>query len=260
MPGFEGDHHGPALPIQLYQLGDVNPQRSGGPGAPLAMRLFIEAVLYAPYVERQAGQPVAFNVTLRQLLDGLYPGARQPRPTEYWPRLLKARATLDALEIPWHDPATGRGGFQRIVLMSGLPPKPIPLHDEADFIVDLPPGSGDGPFVPQSLSEWGAKSSVAYTTLLNLSYEWWNPGVTRMRTPSGMWVQVQDPQRYRELSDADVVAITRPLSSRQRGRELVTEGWETLHKLEKAGELRIVGRRVLPPPPPKQPTDPAQCR
>ena len=81
-----------------------------------------------------------------------------------------------------------------------------------------------------------------------------------MRTPSGMWVQVQDPQRYRELSDADVVAITRPLSSRQRGRELVTEGWETLHKLEKAGELRIVGRRVLPPPPPKQPTDPAQCR
>ena len=51
--------------------------------------------------------------------------------------------------------------------------------------VERPAGSGDGPFVPQSLNEWGAKSSVAYTTLLNLSYEWWNPGVTRMQLRDG---------------------------------------------------------------------------
>ena len=93
MPGFEyADYDGPALPLTLYELGQDNPHRGGGPAAPLALRLFVEAVLAAPYDQRNAGQPVALQVTLRDLLDRLYPGPRKPRPNEYWQLVTLARA------------------------------------------------------------------------------------------------------------------------------------------------------------------------
>ena len=71
--------------------------------------------------------------------------------------------------------------------------------------------------------------------------------MTRHPVRGGHWLQAQDPERYPELSDADVVAITRPLSARAARRNLAIEGWETLRELEDAGELRIEGRRTLPP-------------
>ena len=71
--------------------------------------------------------------------------------------------------------------------------------------------------------------------MLNLAYRWFDPGVTRHPVPGGRWVQVQDPKRYPALSDADVVAITGPLSARAARRNLAVEGWEVLRKLEDAG-------------------------
>ena len=252
MPGFElADYEGPALPLALYQLGQDNPQRGGGRGAPLALRLFVEAVLAAPYDERNAGQPVALQVTLRDLLDRLYPGPRRPKPTEYWPRLMSAVEALDTMDarIPWHDPETGRGDLRRVVSVGGIPRGPGALDDVVRMVVDLPPGSGPGPKVSPTLGAWGAKSAPAYSAMLNLAYRWFDPGVTRHPVPGGHWLQVQDPKRYPALSDADVVAITRPLSARAARRKLAVEGWEVLRKLEDAGELRIEDRRVLPPAP-----------
>ena len=254
LPGFEvADSEGPALPLALYQLGEDYPERGGGPAAPLALRLFVEAVLAAPYDERNAGQPVVLQVTLRDLLDRLYPGPRRPRPNEYWPRLMSAVEALDTMDarIPWHDPETGRGDLRRVVSVGGIPRGPGALDDVVRMIVDLPPGSGPGPLVSPTLGEWGAKSAPAYTAMLNLAYRWFYPGVTRI--PVGdrdHWVQLQDPKLYPALSDADVVAITRPLSARAARRNLAVEGWTVLRKLEAAGELRIEGRRVLPPLPP----------
>ena len=252
LPGFEvADSEGPALPLALYQLGEDNPERGGGRGAPLALRLFVEAVLAAPYDERNAGQPVVLQVTLRDLLDRLYPGPRRPKPNEYWPRLMSAVEALDRMDarIPWHDPETGRGGLRRIVSVGDIPRGPGALDDVVRMIVDLPPGSGPGPKVSPTLGAWGAKSAPAYTAMLNLAYRWFYPGVTRLPVGGGHWIQAQDPKRYPALSDADVVAITRPLSARAARRKLVVEGWEVLRKLEAAGELRIESGRVLPPAP-----------
>ena len=252
LPGFEfADYEGPALPLALYQLGEDNPERGGGRGAPLALRLFVEAVLAAPYDERNAGQPVVLQVTLRDLLDRLYPGPRRPKPNEYWPRLMSAVEALDRMDarIPWHDPETGRGGLRRIVSVGDIPRGPGALDDVVRMIVDLPPGSGPGPKVSPTLGAWGAKSAPAYTAMLNLAYRWFYPGVTRLPVGGGHWIQTQDPKRYPALSDADVVAITRPLSARAARRKLVVEGWEVLRKLEAAGELRIESGRVLPPAP-----------
>ena len=172
MSGFEtAENDGPALPLALYSLGNDTPTRGGGRGAPLALRLFIEAVLAAPYAERDNGQPVALSVPLRELLQRLYPGPRIPRPTEYWPRLMRAVETLDTMDarIPWHDPTTGRGGNRRVVSVGDIPRHPRALDDVVRVVVDLPPGSGPGPIVPPTLAAWGVRSAPAYNALLNLA-------------------------------------------------------------------------------------------
>ena len=243
---------GPALPLALYQLGNANPQRGGGPGAPLALRLFVESVLATPLHTRPPGQPIAINLTLRELLDRLYPGQR-PSPARYWPRLMHAAEVLDNTRIPWIDPETGKGGRRHVVSVGDIPRGPSALDDNVQLIVNLPPGSGPGPQVSPHLHRWGAKSASAYNGLLNLAYRWWDPGITRVpvkpknpRHKPG-WAQVyKDPERYPELTDNDVVAITRPLSANKQRRHLVAKGWETLQELERAGELRIEGRRVMP--------------
>ena len=57
MPGFgETDFDGPALPLALYGLGDTNLQHGGGRGAPLALRLFVEAVLAVRLEDRRNRQ------------------------------------------------------------------------------------------------------------------------------------------------------------------------------------------------------------
>ena len=187
--------------------------------------------------------------TAKQPDKQLYPGPRRPRPNECWPRLMRAAAALDTMDarIPWHDPTTGRGGLRRVVSMGDIPRGPDALDDNVRFVVDLPPGSGPGPVVPPTLGAWGARSAPAYTALLNLAYRWFDPGVTRYPVGGGHWLQTLDPKRYPELTDTDVVNITRPLTARADRRHLVSEGWGTLRELEAARELRIDGRRVFAP-------------
>ena len=62
--------------------------------------------------------------------------------------------------------------------------------------------------VTPTLGWSGAKSAPAYNALLNLAFGWWDPGVTRHPVAGGHWLQAQNPTRYPELSDGDVVAIT----------------------------------------------------
>ena len=178
MPGFDHENEGPARPLALYQLGEDNPQRGGGPAAPLALRLFVEAVLAAPYDERNAGQPIALQVTLRDLLDRLYPGPRRPKPNEYWPRLMSAVEALDSMDarIPWHDPETGRGGLRRIVSVGDIPRGPGALDDVVRMIVDLPPGSGPGPKWSPTLGAWGGEVRSGPTAPCSI---WPTDGSTR---------------------------------------------------------------------------------
>ena len=118
------------------------------------------------------------------------------------------------------------------------------------IIVDLPPGSGNGPQVSDKLRLWGVKSAPAYRLLINLSYQWHNPGVTKIPVGKGKtrhWVQVDDPDRYTIISDTELVALTFPTtSSKSEGRK-PGEAWGYVRQLEKAGELRIVQGKILPP-------------
>ena len=249
LPGFGRTAASPALPLALYDLG-------GGPAskaqpAPLALRLFVEAILAVPYEARDRGQPVALQATLRELLHWLYPNERRPRPNEYWPRLWEAAKALDSAEarIPWCDTETGTAGVRRVVSITDFGAGG--LEDQVRIIVDLPPGSGAGPRVSDNLRVWGARSAVGYRLLLNLAYRWWDPGNTVIPSGRGRnrrWSQVDDPARYTPIGDSELIDLAFPASSMVRRRHLLERARGALVELADAGELRIVDGKVLPPP------------
>ena len=257
LPGFkESTAIGPCLPLALYDLGDA-PATSRGPAAPLPLRLFVESVLAVPIDSRDAHTPVAMRVTLRQMLDWLYPSQRKPRPNEYWPRLMAAFEALEspAARIPWYDPETGRGGSRRIVNISDIPRGPAKLDDLISIIVDLPPGSGNGPQVSDNLRQWGIKSAAGYRALLNLAYRWFEPGRTHFPVGRGRrryWTQVSDPERYPPLTEDEIIALCFPTSARSARRNVLSDARKVIRQLEQSGELRVVEgsgstMRILPP-------------
>ena len=251
MPGFaNADTPSPALPLALYDLG-AGPTISPGRGAPLALRMFVESVLSVPMQEREKGQPVAMSVSLREFLKWLYP-TRTPSPAEYWPRLMAAVEALDSWDarVPLYDPQTKRNELRRVVSVGGIPRGPGALDESVRIIVDLPPGSGNGPQVSNNLRLWGVKSAPAYRLLINLAYQWHNPGVTKIPVGKGKarrWVQVDDPERYPTVTDADLVFLTFPTMSSRSERRKPGEAWGYVRQLEKAGELRVVNGKILPP-------------
>ena len=250
MPGFaKPDTPSPALPLALYDLG-AGPAISPGKGAPLALRMFVESVLSVPMDERERGLPVAMSVSLRDFLKWLYP-TRTPSPAEYWPRLMSAVEALDSWDarVPLYDPQTKRSDLRRVVSVGGIPRGPGALDESVRIIVDLPPGSGHGPQVSDNLRIWGVKSAPAYRLLINLAYQWHNPGVTKVPVGKGKgrhWVQVDDPDRYPVINDAELVGLTFPTTRRHRGRRSA-EALAVAKQLEKAGELRFVEGKILPP-------------
>ena len=251
MPGFDSaDTPSPALPLALYDLG-AGPTISPGRGAPLALRMFVESVLSVPMQERERGQPVAMSVSLREFLKWLYP-SRTPSPAEYWPRLMAAVEALDSWDarVPLYDPQTKRSELRRVVSVGGIPRGPGALDESVRIIVDLPPGSGNGPQVSDKLRLWGVKSAPAYRLLINLAYQWHNPGVTKIPIGKGKarhWVQVDDPERYPVIADDDLVFLTFPTMSSRSERRKPGEAWGYVRQLEKAGELRVVDGKILPP-------------
>ena len=257
LPGFkESTAVGPCLPLVLYDLGD-GPSTSRGPAAPLPLRLFVEAVLAVPMDSRDAHNPVAMRVTLRDMLRWLYPSFRKPRPNEYWPRLMAAFESLEspAARIPWYDPETGQGGMRRIVSISDIPRGPAKLDDLISIIVDLPPGSGHGPQVSDNLRHWGVKSAAGYRALLNLAYRWFEPGRTHYPVGRGKrryWAQTDDPERYPPVTDEELITLCFPTSARSARRNILSDARKVISNLEHAGELRLAEGpdseiRILPP-------------
>ena len=251
LPGFGVDRRLPALPLALYELGGGTASHSRAAALPL--RMFIQSVIAVPQQDRGTGRPVALEeVTLREFLAWFWPN-RRPTPEEYWPALVDAADQLFRLRIPLVDPETGRGHLRQMVNISGIPRGPDALDDTVRVVVDLPADSARGPQLSDNLRYWGNWSAPAYRALINLAYLWYEPGVTihpvgRKRAGKGQfWVQSQDPDRYPELSDQDLIDICYPVTETKNRRVLLQRSRGTIEKLEGAGELRIDGRRVLPP-------------
>lgn len=254
LPGFKDPTiPAPSLPVALYDLGAAAAAERRGQGAPLALRLFVESVLAVPPVRRN-GEPAALSVPLRDLLAWLYPNPKRPRrPNEYWPRLMAAVDALDSPEarIEWYDHDSGRGGRRRVVAVGDIPRGPDALDDLVRIIVDLPPGSEAGPQVADNLRRWGVRSGPAYRLLLNLAYQWHDPGRTLRPVRGGAhWLRVDDPERYECTEDADLVRLVYGPDPTGRFDEQLRGARNAARLLADAGEIRIIedehGRKYLP--------------
>lgn len=252
LPVLERDIEGPLLPLALYNLLAAPGCRKGGHGsADLALRIYVEglcSVMQRDW-QRSERRPVLVSTTLREFLTWFYLN-RRPRPSEYWPRLMAACAALDREEsrVPWRDQDTGQSGLRRVVSLADIPRGPEALDDSVGLAVHLPPGSTCGPKIQRSrMRYWGYTSEPAYRALIALAYQWHRPGRTRV-PGNGGWVQSQDPDAYEEYSPNRIIELCYPTSVHSNRRMLVSRAWKVLRRLEAAGDARIVGNRILPPP------------
>ena len=222
----------------------------------MPLRLWIEAILSVPLDDRLEDHPVVMSVTLREFLSWLYPGERQPRPSEYWPALNKAILALDSVDarIPWEDPLTGRGGLRRVVSVGDIPRGPGKLDDLITVIVHLPPGSGVGPVIDrQRLRFWGTRSAPAYRAMLGLAYRWFDPGKTRIPLENGRyWHQSDRPQDYDKLTEKELLTLCFPTSQQKSRRLLLQRANKVIQNLAEAGDIRNINGHILPP---KKPTE-----
>ena len=256
LPGFgvADPPRSPCLPLAWYDLGEL--PGATNQAAPLALRTIVESCAAVRLGDRDIGVPVVLSVTLREFLAWLYPG-RRPSPAEYWPRLMAASEALDSFEarFPFEDPETGRGGLQRIVSLGTIPRGPGALDDMIRIIVDLPPGSGPGPILPASLRRWGVKSAPAYRLLLNLAFDWFEPGRTHAPVGKGErrhWARSYDHTRYPAMGHGMLVERAFPTSANRDRWHLTHRADKALAKLQAAGDVQVVmidehRFRVLPP-------------
>ena len=131
----------------------------------------------------------------------------------------------------------------------------VAVRDEGIFqrVLKVPAETGEQPLV--SLTEaWSKRTRPVdeYTALLNLAYWWHEPGTTL--TPAGKgkgrrWLQSRDPKRYRKPTDRELINLVFPMSADKARRRLLSRAEEALAALAKAGEVRMVDGRLLPPKP-----------
>ena len=256
LPGFGRERKLPALPLALYHLG-LGRRAPGhrGQGAPVALRLFIESMLAYPYGERDEHGAVRLDTTLSALMRTIWP--EQPPRSANMRRLWAASAALDLPEarIPFLNPGGRSSSLRRVVDILDIPDRFDP-EAPVVFRVALPPGVGDGPTMPKALHAWGARSAAAYNLLINLAFEWHQPGKLRRPVRGGKhWLPIQDPARYPDLNDDDLIDLCFPDGGAKRRRVLLSEARAALGFIVAAGGVRVVSgsrsinRKLLPPPP-----------
>ena len=258
LPGFEDGRvigRIPVLPVNLYDLGVEAGEARGGRGAaPIPARVLVKLAAAPSSLVRHGERFVSYKITLRDLRDALYPPERldgctrkPPNVGRLWPRIREAiRVINQDARIPILDPQTGYGHFHHILRINenfGL----IDLDMPIGVVLDIPPEVEGGVQLPSRLDQWGAESAPAYRALLGLSFLWHEPGRTHAPTKGGRWLRRTSLDTYEPLDDDDVIALAYPSSTKANRRELKRRAWRAMLTLEEHGELRIEGRRILPP-------------
>ena len=253
--GFaEEGERGPTLPANVWTMGLADAEKRGAV-VPLALRIWIAAVLHTPMHARHGNYPILLNqsdgsaLTLRRFLRWVYP-SRPPKPNEYWPRILRAREVINATELPYAD-ARGNLWGRQVVRLDTPYTRPG-LDDPWPTTVHLPPGDGTGARVAfERLQYWWTRDAAATRALINLAYRWHIEGKRMMPAPGGNhWLQLRDPKLYDRLTDADIDALCFPPGTGdKRRRHRIAEGRRVLDKLAREGDAEWRDGRLLPPPP-----------
>lgn len=159
---------GPAPWLQVFdRLGGSSME--AGRGAPLALRLWVEALAWAPPAARW-GRLVDVELEVRDLVEALWPDGWNRG--KQLPRLREACAAVNGLG--WFGDAEGRTEWAP-VLFRRRPGVAATLNDLVLLQVQLPPVDGAGAgarFNRETLRRLGLRSAPAYRLYLGLVAEW----------------------------------------------------------------------------------------
>ena len=194
------------------------PLRNPGHGAPLDLRLLVQAVL-AVRREDRGREAVRMAVSVGDLLDGLYPrrGKRpQRRLAQHWPKIEAALMRLRDYVVP--DEADGRwfiAALRRMPSAHGV--LPASLDSLVLLDVSLPPAwSPNGPPVSLPwLIEAGVRSGPEFRAYIAAQTLLWQPGTTRRPLPGkrkpgqpSRWGWSRTPADYPVLTADDFRHLT----------------------------------------------------
>jgi hypothetical protein len=220
-----------------------------GAVVPLALRIWVAAVLHTPLNARRSRHPIELvDLTLRKFLAWVYTGKTLPQPARYWPPLLKAREVINSTELPFEYAGNL---WSRPVVTLATPLTRPGLDDPWPVTVHLPPGDGNGPPITFSrLQHWSVGDAACYRALINLAYRWHIEGKRLMPAPRGShWLQRRVPKLYDKLTDNDVDAICYPPGTGAKRRDQrIADARAALDKLVRSGDAVSVEGRLLPPP------------
>lgn len=179
----------PALPVQLYDQAGGALQTKGG-GAPIALRLFFEALMSVRRDQRTEHQTTELTVTLRDLVDWIWPNGwnrRRNLPVLSW-----ALKDLGELRIEWQR------RLWNLVVARTLPTWETRLDDPIVLHVFSLPGSDRGPIIDRFyLRLCGLDSAPSYRSLLRIAYLWDDAKAKR----GGRRVYATRPQVLRDKQD-----------------------------------------------------------
>ncbi len=149
------------LRVPLLELADATGVRSmaQGRGAPLDLRLVVEAVLSVG-MESRADAAVRIVWTVRELLEALEPAHPRGGILSAWGRVRAAVLSAGERWIPWLD-----GGRWWLLRVRGEPGERPALTDPVVVEVAIPPGSAAGPKVDRAgLRRAALRSAPVYRT------------------------------------------------------------------------------------------------
>ena len=245
---YAGEWLASALPVELYL--------TRGRGAPLDIRLGLEAILSVRPEDRR-GHPAALGPwPWKRWLERVYPGRKaSSNATRVWPGLQRALGCLRTDSRWWLPVANGQGGWEAVHVVA---PIRVPLtghpSERVTFAVTLDNAARRGGVTDRRLiREAGAKSTAALGLTSGLPLIWDRPGDLRAKE-AGRWEQNADPRAYPLIALRGVVSLMYPGGppKRKRWPSLEGEARALLDWLADRGYVTWTrepgGRRIMPGP------------
>ena len=242
---YAGEWLASALPVELYL--------TRGRGAPLDIRIGLEAILSVRPEDRR-GRPVAIGPhPWQRWLARIYPGRRPGRAS--WPGLQRALEAMRTDSRWWLPVSNGMGGWEAVHVVS---PIRVPLtgrrSERVTFAVTLDTAARRGGVTDRRLiREAGAKSTAALGLVSGLPLVWDRPGDLRAKE-ADRWLQNPDPRAYPLIALRGVVSLMYPGGppKRKRWPQLFEEARQLLDWLAERGYATWTrepgGRRIMPGP------------
>ena len=231
----------PAVPIALYGL-----RQDKQHGAPLAARIFVDAVLAVPLEHWPSGPVLLPPMSLGEFLGRLYPNPRTWQRGKDLDALLRAFEQLEdpQTRMPCLDPATGEWTPRQVVWAVHLPESGH-RDDTVQMGVYLPSGTQEGAILDRPAAlQAGTKSMAAWSLVFSLAAHWHQPGVLRI-PGNGGFRQTHKIGRYPEITDSQLIAMAFPYAD--TSGHAPERARKALRYLEDIGYAKVTPKRRIMP-------------